>query len=377
MGPAYGTNNPGLTRRRYDPGNQGGNIGIFVRHRYRRTGSSSPHAAVWLSIVLATGPTVALPAWVAAAQQRAFEPAAHDPRGRPRLPGGEPNRDYDPRYDPGSVDYDYDAASDEDHPLRGPRRPDAAWDDMLPQAEGDWKWGDVYFDGTYTARLQVSNDCTTGQTVYLSWDNPYLTLPESDRIPPGGKTVVGTIKTPPAPAPPIFPGGGPAPSWPGGWGWGHVTLPPGVVPPPGWHQPNFLNVEGEVEAWHPWDPGASCAPNVTTWKISGHVHFRPPGGGDDGGGGPAVADACQVYWLTGELPPGLEERDLDEACLDRIRELAVEWRERIVAPYAERSPSEWAWLPSAGEMRQMSVADLMGVRERGDSIMDRTSGTGS
>ena len=131
-------------------------------------------------------------------------------------------------------------------------------------------------------------------------------------------------------------------------------LAPGQAP---FHQPNFAKIEGTVVAWHPWAPTDDCPPARHTYTVGGHIHFRPPP--PPGGGGPerlAETDACEFWWLVGEPPGNLGEQD----CTEKMRGLARRFLERIVAPYVQNAPEQWAWLPALGSVDQMSIPQLLG-----------------
>lgn len=272
---------------------------------------------------------------------------------------------------------------DPNHPLSGSKDPGKAWDDAVKgtgvavsNATGDWNWGELFYDGTYATSLQVRNDCATPEPVYITHDLQYLVIQSTAVIPPGGTVVPATIKTPPTPPPPLATG---APGQPG-YGW---VQPPHYDPASGnsvrlpgepkFHQPNFLDVKGTVEAWHPWrDP---CMPSRTVWTVTGHVHFRPPPpkGGDGGPQRIATPDPCVVYWNLGEPPPGFDGRD----CTDVFRGLALDTVTRLLAPLAAGSPDDWAWLPESGGISTMTSEELLALKRRIDATLAAASPAGN
>ncbi|MGR8949327.1 MAG: hypothetical protein ACU84Q_14880, partial [Gammaproteobacteria bacterium] len=178
------------------------------------------------------------------------------------------SEEYEPEYSDGS----YNSFEDPYHPLKNPDKdPGPDWNrphganmpDNSPgvvTVNGDWDWGEKYFESEFESALIITNNCSTPQPVKLTIDNlPYLTLPEKVLVPPGQTPVKAKIKMPPTPPLPIRLGlpGEPDPRW------GHVQFPPFVVPPgqppPKLHQPNFTQINGTVTAWHPWMPAsANC-----------------------------------------------------------------------------------------------------------------------
>lgn len=303
--------------------------------------------------------------WGARAAPGAMSPESYDP-ARPYADYGN---NYDPRTDPR-------------HPLKNPDvDPGAAWNRPaganLPDSSPgvvtgnvDWNWGEQYFDAEFDVALIVRNGCKTPQPVRLFVnDLPYLTLPTSLVLPPGQSRVLGKVRLPPEPPPPLRLG------LPGEPGWGHVNFQyPKVVvyPPPKIHQPNFVPITGTVVAWHPWSPaaGSECLPARDTYTVGGHIHFRPPPPMGEAGGPERIASptACQVYWNTGLPPPQLTP---DEDCTEAFRGFAQTLVERVLAPYVYNAPEAWAWLPGPAEISLAALDELLGWKRRADSQVGR------
>ena len=262
----------------------------------------------------------------------------------------------------------YDPRTDPDHPLKNVDvDPGEGWEnhrraDGTPNVattRANWPWGDLYYDDNYPSKLIISNTCKARQPVHLFVNNlPYISLPSAVTVPGEGQLEVEIkIDTPPEPAPPIMAGPNPP-----GWGW--VKPPPMIraaVDAPTFHQPNFVNIQGNVVAWHPWI--GDCLPARDVYAVSGHIHFRPPEPED-----PSSKDEpalCEAYWKLGRPPADLE----DEDCTERIRQLATHYRERVLAPYELRAPKRWDWLPSSEEIQQMSIDDLLVMKARAERLM--------
>jgi len=290
-----------------------------------------------------------------------------------------------PHYDPARQEFGgYDVLADPNHPLKnGDRDPGEKWEGpsrryqepgLSAKNKADWDWGELYYDGSYATELVIKNACKSEQTVSIFPRVAYLDIPYTVTVPGESEvSLQATVVTPPAPPPPLLTGQPDEPVW----GW--VKPPP--IPPfqplavdrYEFHQPNFLTVEGSVVAWHPWT--RDCNPKRSTWTVAGHIHFRPPPpSADEGGGGPeeiASEDPCAVYWRLGERPAQLKN-DAAESCTAVMRGLAIDYRERILAPHVERSPDAWRWLPGLEEIQSMTVLELLALKARGDELLARS-----
>jgi hypothetical protein len=272
-----------------------------------------------------------------------------------------PDPDYEPRNDPNSplYDPDYDPTTDPLHPLKSQEDPGEAWNrsrraDGTPAIKvmkGDWEWGELRYGQSLATSLFVSNECDSTEQVTIEVRNlPYLTLQSTARIP--GRSQVqlpATIATPPPPGDLFL--------------TGHEELGPDAF---------FVDIhEGtEVVIWHPWNP--PCLPKRTTYHVTGHIHLAPQDAGPKGPEKLFEQDDCVVYWNTGQPPARLEED-----CTERIRVLAVHYREQVLRGYAQRAPEDWSWLPSAAEIRDMSIPALLGMKERAGGVIARADGRSS
>ncbi|MGV6827126.1 MAG: hypothetical protein ACWA5Q_09125 [bacterium] len=268
---------------------------------------------------------------------------------------------------------DYLAKDDPNHPLKNPNDdPHHDWDtnqrnDGTPpvkQAEGDWHWGELFFEQTYPTELIVTNNCKDTQQVQIFlYELPYLNMPRTLRIPGGGKVRVPVqIVTPQEPGPPMpAPGSNVLP--PANWGWVPPPPPqPGVVAQ--FHQPFYEDVSGELVIWHPWSD--RCEPKRETFKTTGHIHFLPPR--DEQDTGPqriAKPDVCEVYWNLGKPPPDLGDKD----CTEEIRKLASHFVSKLLAPWVDQSPDKWRWLPHSSAIQNMSIKQLLAMKARAESTI--------
>jgi len=228
-------------------------------------------------------------------------------------------------------------------------------------AKGEWPWGERYYEGRFGAPLEIENKCNSPQLVGIFMNGlPYLSMPKLVKVPPGKTTVMGQVQLPSEPDCPPF-------LLPGRTGCGHVDF--GVIivaawPPPKLHQPHFDTIEGTVVVWHPWAPADDCPAVRKTYTVTGHIHFRPTP--PDSGGPQRITetDVCQFYWLIGEPPANLGDKD----CTPEMRELALNFREKILRPYILNAPDEWLWLPSLDSIQQMSIPELLAMKARAEAV---------
>lgn len=266
---------------------------------------------------------------------------------------------------------DYDSREDPNHPLKDPTKdPGEEWEgssgsglnqNFVAHSNADWPWGERYYDAVFAAPLIIHNSCKTPQKVGIFVNgNPYLTMPALVVAQPGDTTVTGQVQLAPEPE-------GPHHSGEGWIDFGPIIIPPGMFPPPQLHQPNFEELEGEVVVWHAWSPEGDCNAVRRTYTIGGHMHFRPPPP-EGGGGGPsslATTDMCTFYWLMGFPPAQLGDKD----CTQEIRELAAHYLDKIIASYVLNSPEDWLWLPSAGDIGQMSIDELLAMKAHAEAVI--------
>lgn len=288
------------------------------------------------------------------------------PWGGPERPEDREQRPRDPFDDPF-------------HPLKDPGRdpgPDqgAAGGAPAPhQLSADWDWGERYFGQQFPVTLTVTNRCNSTQVTSIFIDGlPYLEFPDRVDVPPSdaGITVKGRVTLPGPPKPPPVP-------MPGDPGFGWVDppdLPPQPLgtPPPVFHQPNFVSIEGTVVLWHPWGPdgeNAQCDPERTEYAVTGHIHWGPPEPAEDEDAGPttlARTDPCTVWWNTGEEPAQAKGD-----CTGPMRLLAEHFLGRVIPPYWQNAPAEWDWLVAFGGVGDKSIDELLAMKARAGAIMGR------
>lgn len=220
-----------------------------------------------------------------------------------------------------------------------------------------WPWGEQFYGAKFPVYLEAHNSCESTETIQIKPVSlPYLTMQGSVTVPGKGKVVVsGMVQLPPEPSPPLRTG------LPGEPGWGHVPVPPffvppGQMPPPSIHQPNFADITGSVEL--NFDGNKHCDPSHVVYVASGHMHFRPPEP-DKGPEQIHKTDVCQVYWNIGEPPAQLG----DEDCTLKMRGYAAAFVERVLAPYTQNDPDSWLWL-SAIDISSSSIDQLLLMKAR-------------
>lgn len=243
--------------------------------------------------------------------------------------------------------------NDPNHPLKDPMKDPGPDPGQVPEeqrksdgtpaiqyAAGDWPWGELLYGKTYPTKLTIKNECWSDETVGIFVTNlPYISLPGSVTVPArSSKDVPIDIITPPPPNLILT---------------GRETIPEHGI---------FGEVEGEIVVWHPWRFDPSCSPNRETYKARGHIHYDltppppPPSPERIAGAGP-----CQVWWNTGQRPPQVKD---DRECLEPIRQLASDYRSRVLQTHVDRSPAAWAWLPVVDQIGTMEIGALIAMKHR-------------
>ncbi|EAQ96558.2 hypothetical protein [Congregibacter litoralis] len=282
----------------------------------------------------------------------------------------------------GWADTQHDAFDDPYHPLKNPSvDPGAATagsaeSPAVSQFRADWNWGERYFSQEFPVVLTISNNCETQQLSRIFVNGPpYLEFEREEVMVQrkSSKNIRGKVKLPgPPKPPPPQPGGVPSP----GFGW---VDPPNLgpqplgTPPPIFHQPNWVPIDGEVVVWHPWapdGPDGECLPERTRYTIGGHMHWRPPGDSDeDVDKGPftlARSDPCEVWWNSYEEPA---QREGD--CTRAMQLLAERFLLKVVPDYWRNAPEEWGWLVRFGGVDDKSVDQLLQMKARASAIIGR------
>lgn len=281
----------------------------------------------------------------------------------------------------GWSDTQHDPFDDPFHPLKNPNvDPGAsaggtAGSPAVSQLSADWDWGERYFAQEFPVVLTVTNNCETQQVSRIFINGPsYLSFEREEVMVQrkSSKEVRGNVKLPgPPKPPPPQPGGAQSP----GFGW---VEPPRLgpqplgTPPPVFHQPNWVPIDGEVVVWHAWAPDGpegECLPERTRYLIGGHMHWSPPLGGDEETDpGPftlAHIDPCEVWWNTYEEPA---QREGD--CTLAIQLLAERFLLKVVPPYWRNAPQEWDWLVRFGGVSDKTVEQLLQMKARASALMN-------
>lgn len=210
--------------------------------------------------------------------------------------------------------------------------------------------GTVTFEAPYDTPVSIDlplvNRCPTAEPVDLFLEGlPFIdTVPASDIVPPGAKKdVTASGRTP--------------------------KLPPFVLGPGQRIQDLNLTTTytGTLIYAYGGRPGEpACLPKVDKWDVVIKVSPGPPAAPPPPP--PAkpepqkllTSDPCTTWWLTSTRPRAATEA----MCVDKIRELARAYRDRVLAPLAARDPAQWAWLPSGAQIATMNISDLLFMRER-------------
>lgn len=219
-----------------------------------------------------------------------------------------------------------------------------------PPPPPGWDWGEVIVSAVeYRGNLKLRNECDIDVTVTFALEAPYikflylLNYPDVSLRAGEEREVMANVKIPRPPCT-LFLG-------PGQAGWN-------PYPPFGGRL--RLTYVGQ---------GDRCLTKIEEYPISGKLVF-PKGPCPDDEPKPEklqTTDPCMQWWLTGERPESTV--DLEAACLNPIRELAAAFRERALEPIAATDLAKWKWLPSAAEIRSMSIADILAMRARAEAII--------
>jgi hypothetical protein len=233
-------------------------------------------------------------------------------------------------------------------------------DSGLAQGE-TWNWGELAYSRVYDTKLEIPSICPCSVEVTIEkkyvdhpplgppqlppkiWKdgNPYLTIAEKVIIPPGGGSVPATIRTPPAPV---------IPRTAAGVALNDLTL-----------------VEGDLILTSRVLPNC-CDPTgcdtKKTYAITGHIHLDP----GSGGSGQEPVD-CDRYWEDERQPPD----EVEEACVERMRDLARLYLRDELAADREEDPDAWSWLPEEGAIAGMSSGELLDMKSRAESIRGSAS----
>jgi hypothetical protein len=225
-------------------------------------------------------------------------------------------------------------------------------------AQGEtWNWGELAYSRVYDTKLEIPSTCPCSVEVtiekkfvdhpplgppqlppitkYLS-GSPYLTIAEKVIIPPGGGSVPAKIRTPPAPV---------IPRTVAGVALNDLTLVEGDLILTSRVLPDCCDPEG--------------CDTKKTYTITGHIHLDP----GSGGSGREPVD-CDRYWEDERQPPD----EVEETCVDRIRDLARLYLRDELAPDREDDPDAWSWLPGEEAIGGMSSGELLDMKARAESI---------
>lgn len=217
-----------------------------------------------------------------------------------------------------------------------------------------WDFGQVYRDRDYKVTYPLTNNCKVGQTVTITYPTTInLTGPTEVAVGPYATENVPMLlkmSQPPLPRPP----------YPIGTQFdchevtGDLTLV----------HPELVAVEGDVTY--------TCHGMERTHNITMFVHQHGPPSPPDAGGGRGkkkASPACQNLWDHNEFYPSPTVLD-PSGCRDEIRQLAIDFVEEEVKPLsaADKAKLDWVWVPNRPQLEQMSVVELLHVKERANEL---------
>ncbi len=212
-----------------------------------------------------------------------------------------------------------------------------------------WDWsalGALQYDSTYTGTLHLSNDCKVPATFRIVPEVPGMTHSGDVSVAPGASMdVVMTLKSPNRPAAPTeidrSDPANPVRRW-------RATLRGRIrVAYAGYEDAEYI-CYGRTGITLVFARFAYAELEPQKEKV-----VRP--------------DDCSVWWNTGQRPPNNPTLS-EEQCVDTIRKLAANYRERALAPLAKQNPQRWAWLPSPEQIASMSIGELLAMKARAETI---------
>jgi hypothetical protein len=218
-----------------------------------------------------------------------------------------------------------------------------------PVFTAEWPFGSVFMGYDYKTSLEVDNGCKDGQTVSVTYPaNMFLVGPTSIPVPgKGSVTMPITIHLSELQIPPFQPF--------------VIQLPTCPI------------LSGDIRIEHP--QAGRCLAMKRVYSVSMQLHMHPPpgngngggGGGGGGGGKPKpTAKNCAIYWDRGEFFP-TKDAPSPESCKDDFRARLTSLVETTIAAKKVAQPGAWDWTPTPGEVAQMSVAQIITLRQRIDA----------
>lgn len=151
---------------------------------------------------------------------------------------------------------------------------------------------------------------------------------------------------------------------------GKTTEIPIILKTPKWpDQPESTELRGTLivsSSGYETEAGV-CHSFQSTEMVAAHVLWwdRPPPPPKLKVAGPSD---CTVWWNTGQRPPNAP-RLSEEMCVDPIRSLAADFRERVLDALWRLDPERWKWLPSVAQVRTMTIDKLLAMKKRAAEVM--------
>ena len=220
-----------------------------------------------------------------------------------------------------------------------------------PAGASAWDWsalGPLQDDKAYKSTLRISNGCKVPATFTLTSEVPWLTTGGNVTVLPGGSMDVQvTLYTPPRPAAPT-----------------EIDRRDPANPIRKWRAALRGRVRVAYAGYE--DANYVCYGTTGITDIVARVEWAEYEPQKDK---TARADDCTVWWNTSQPPPNNPNITEDE-CVEPIRTLAADYRERALVPRAKQDSERWAWLPSAAQIVSMSISELLAMKARAASLME-------
>lgn len=255
---------------------------------------------------------------------------------------------------------------------------------------GTWDLGNIVPGVNYSMHYTLNNGCVPDQPVTFTYPGSIIPIdgPENVTVPgTGGNLAPMKIVDMDLEFPPVPPG--PASYQWTGLGW--QAIPPENVPPPPEDPaaPTCQNVAGSLVALHKqvqWDTPAqggmlitTCLPVKENWQVVLCLYNQPAANSGGGGGGPQKprqpakkippgssppdGSTCSNLWYFDVFVPSGPIRSPQD-CAAYIRAQAHDLFDRVLAPYRNLNPAQWAWAPAGTAIDQLTVEQILALKKR-------------
>lgn len=219
-----------------------------------------------------------------------------------------------------------------------------------PAGSNMWDWsalGALQYDSTYTGTLRLSNDCKVPATFTVTPEVPGMTSGGNVTVLPGASMdVVMTLRSPNRPAAPT-----------------EIDRSDPANPVRRWRAALRGRIRVAYAGYE--DANYICYGTTGITLVFARLEYAELEPQKEKIARP---DDCTVWWNTGQRPPNNPTLS-EEVCVETIRKLAADYRERALVPRAKLDPARWDWLPSAAQIASMSISELLAMKARAAELI--------